>query len=100
MSKHRSAPKLERMYAHILESSLDRGKTLKVAKRIAAATVNKHRAKRAKTGGPKLVGKGGSRRQWYPGKKGPERLYCYTHKRRFKSLAGLKSHYRSHRRRK
>lgn len=88
--------KLERQFKHILESSLDRGKPYEVAVRIAAATVNKQRAKHSRKGdGPKLVGKGGSRRQWYPGK-GKETLVCLKHNRCFASKAALITHYRSH----
>ena len=116
----------ERQYKHVLESALDRllargepfGDALRRAKETAARTVNKLRAKRAtgrtickpdrrmKRGqraircrvdrGPKLVGKGGSRRPWYPGKKGREVYACLAHGRRFKTRAGLLAHYRSH----
>lgn len=37
------SPKRNRQYEHILESELTEGKSLNVAKRIAAATVNKTR---------------------------------------------------------
>jgi len=52
----------ERQYEHVKESELDQGRTPKVAKRIAAATVNKQRTKDGRTsesdsgkasGGPK-----------------------------------------------
>lgn len=62
-------PKLERMWKAIVRSQRRAGKSLKTAHRVASATVNKYRSKLArKKRGPKLVGKGGSRRQWYPGK--------------------------------
>jgi len=103
--------KLERMFLRIRESYLDRGLSLKTATQRAAATVNKHRAslatgrsvcsiKRGKRKckvrrGPKLVGRGGSRRQWWPGKKrARETFACLEHGRRFKTKAGLLSHYR------
>lgn len=60
--------KRERQYKAILVGELTRGKSPKTAKRIAAATVNKTRARLAKKGGTKLVGEGGGRQQWYPGK--------------------------------
>ena len=41
-----SSPKRERQYEHILESERERGVPSKRAKRIAAATVNKERARR------------------------------------------------------
>lgn len=90
--------KLERMYKRILESLLDRGRSLKVAERIAAATVNKRRARLARVRrGPRLVSRGGSRRQWYPGKRrGREKFACLEHGRRFKTKAALRAHYRSH----
>lgn len=111
--------KLERMEKHVFESLLEAGRSPEVAKKIAAATVNKYRAERAagkkvckgkgakrtcKTvRGPKLVGQGGSRRQWYPGKKVTsgkkaakgKKLYCLKHRRPFKTKAALASHYRS-----
>jgi hypothetical protein len=42
------------------------------------------------------VGKGGSRRAWYPGKqqKGGERLVCLKHGRKFKSKSGWLAHFR------
>jgi hypothetical protein len=102
--------KLQRMYKHILESYLDRGLSPKEAARRAAATVNKRRASLAsgkricKTRrrrrvcriirGPRLVGRGGSRRQWWPGKKTMrEKFVCLEHGRRFKTKAGMTKHY-------
>lgn len=64
-----NATKRERQYKHVLASSLASGKPEKVAVRIAAATVNKYRAEHAGDDGPRLVTEGGSRRQWFPGKK-------------------------------
>ncbi len=93
--------KLERQYKHIVESLMDRGKPLHIAERVAAAVVNKRRAKLARSGkGPRLVSRGGSRRQWYPGKpsKGPWR--CLAHHKRFKTKSGWMSHLRSHKKRK
>lgn len=45
-------PKRKRQYEHIKESSLKRGRSVRVAERIAAATVNKTRRQKgeAKTG--------------------------------------------------
>lgn len=43
------SPKRERQYEHIKESELKEGRPAKVAKRIAAATVNKTRAKKGET---------------------------------------------------
>ena len=89
------------MEKHILESMLDHGVPLKVALGRAAATVNKYRAKLARTRrGPRLVTEGGSRRQWYPGKKlSPRRsraqFVCLEHNRRFKSKTTLRQHYRA-----
>ena len=40
------SPKRQRQYRHIKESEIARGRSLRVAKRIAAATVNKTRAKK------------------------------------------------------
>ena len=40
-----SSPKRERQYEHIKESAKDRGESDKIATRIAAATVNKERAR-------------------------------------------------------
>lgn len=108
-------PVRERQFKHILESYLDRGFSLKVATHRAAATVNKYRSelsrgKRVCRGkkkkrscrvkrGPQLIGRGGSRRQWYPGKgrvSGRERFACLEHGRRFKTRAAMLAHYRSH----
>jgi hypothetical protein len=93
--------KLERMWKHILERELDQGVPREDAVRIASATVNKYRAKRARGGdGPRLVTRGGSRRQWYPGKAsaglGQEHLVCLEHNKTFATKAALASHYRSH----
>ncbi len=44
----------ERQYKHIVESEGQEGRSAKVAKRIAAATVNKQRAKEGRT---KTVGR-------------------------------------------
>ncbi len=41
--------KQERKYEHIKDSSKDQGKSTKTAKRIAAATVNKERARKGQT---------------------------------------------------
>jgi hypothetical protein len=92
--------RLERMYKHVFESSLDRGQSMAAAARIAAATVNKHRAAHAgKKGRPKLVTKGGSRHQYYPGKAKyfgrPDKFVCLKHEKRFRTKAALYSHYRS-----
>ncbi len=92
----------ERQYHHILERELDAGKPFKKAQSIAAGVVNKYRARQAaKHRGPKLITKGGSRRQWYPGKKVVKKgvrkpFACLTHEMRFKTKSGLMSHYRSH----
>ena len=119
--------KRERHYRRILESVLDRqlargkpfGDAHKLAKQVAARTVNKYRAAIAGTGaagkrtcrvkagrtlcrtvrGPQRVSRGGGRQQWYPGKRTPgmkERLVCLRHGRRFKSKAGWVTHFRSH----
>ena len=77
--------KRERQYEHVLASYLKRGYSKKVARSRAAATVNKYRARLARgyrackrrrgrswcttKRGPQLVTRGGSRRQWYPGKR-------------------------------
>ncbi len=62
--------KRERQYVHVLASLLEQGRSEKVAKRIAGAVANKTRAKLARQGrAPKLVSDGGTRRQWYPGKR-------------------------------
>ncbi len=113
----RQISRRERMYKHVLESYLDRGYSLRTATARAAATVNKYRARLArgvrtctKRGrrkvcrtkrGPRLVTRGGSRRQWYPGKRrrvrarGPrERFVCLEHARRFRSRKALLLHYR------
>lgn len=107
--------RLERMYQHIVESYIDRGYSLKTAKARAAATVNKHRSqlaqgkrvckvrrgrKRCRTmRGPRLVTKGGSRRQWYPGKRrasGKRELFiCLEHSMTFATKRMLIRHYRS-----
>lgn len=61
--------KRERQFKHILASELAAGESESTAVAIAAATVNKTRAKLARSGkGPKLIKDGGSRRQFYPGK--------------------------------
>ena len=109
--------KLVRMYHHVLESAMDSGWSYPVAVELAARTVNKHRAKlahgyyategrgkkkhRVWKRGPKLVTRGGTRTQWWPGKKVKKKvLYCIKHRRKFKSKAGLKSHYRGKQHRK
>lgn len=123
MPKHRAAPaptKLQRMRAHVFESVFDRlraeGKSVaaarEVANTIANATVNKHRAKLAKgkkvckttrgrkacrtVRGPRLVTRGGTRRQWFPGKKvrGRETFACLEHGLWFETKAGWLSHLR------
>ena len=45
MPRAKWTPKQERMYSHILDSCSTSGKPQTVCQRIAAATVNKHRAK-------------------------------------------------------
>jgi hypothetical protein len=45
--------KRKRQYEHIKESALKKGKSTKVAKRIAAATTNKTRKKKGETKGEK-----------------------------------------------
>lgn len=83
--RRRRVTKRERQYRHILASLLGRGLSRKRAEAIAAATVNKYRAKLARgyfrckkrrgrkicrrVRGPRLVTRGGSRNQWWPGKK-------------------------------
>lgn len=70
-----------RQYEHILDSFLERGMSMKLARKRAAMTVNAYRSRLA-TGywrckkrrcawkkGPRLVGHGGSRNQWWPGKR-------------------------------
>lgn len=106
----------ERQYKHILESYLDRGYSVKEATARAAATVNKYRSRLARgvrtcttrrrrrvcrvRRGPRLVTRGGTRWQWYPGKRrGRERYVCLEHRRRFRTKAALVAHYKSHRRR-
>lgn len=116
----------QRQYRHVLESALDRqiargvpfDEALRRAREIAARTVNKLRAARARgrivcapnrrmrrgrrrvkcrvDRGPKLVRQGGSRRPWYPGKRGREVHACLKHGRRFKTKAALLAHLRSH----
>lgn len=96
----------ERQYKHIFESLIERGMSEKKATRIAAATVNKTRSRFSKQGrGPKLVSRGGSRRQWYPGKgrlsgKKHHKYYCLRHKRKFTTKRALLAHLRgkAHRR--
>ena len=99
-AKRHVPDRLERMYKHVFESSLDRGKSLKTAARIAASTVNKYRSKHAGKGRhPKLVSRGGSRRQYYPGKLRyfgrAEPLVCLEHEMTFKTKAALMAHYRT-----
>jgi hypothetical protein len=107
--------KRERQYKHVLERALSDGLPLAEAQALAARVVNKERAARAKgklvcrptrkgvychvEQGPQLVGQGGSRRQWYPGKKRTDELFvCLQHDLTFKQRADLLTHYRSHRR--
>lgn len=86
----------ERQYHHVLEALINSGKPFLVAERIAAAVVNKQRAKDAATGkGPQLITKGGSRRQFYPGKRRGARPVCLQHQRVFTNKAGWLSHLRS-----
>lgn len=72
------------MYKHVLASARRKGRSAARAKAIAAATVNKYRASLSRgrvvckrrgrrvicriKRGPRLIGQGGSHRQWYPGK--------------------------------
>ena len=104
----------ERQYKHVLEAALDAGKSWKDAQALAARVVNKERSrlargkvvcrKRGRNGvycrvkqGPQLVTRGGSRRQWYPGKRraGRRELHvCLKHGKRFKTKAGMLAHYR------
>jgi len=98
-SRHQAAPtlsKTERQYHHIVESYIDKGFSYDAAVARAAPTANKQRAKRAREGtGPKLVGKGGGRQQFYPGKRRTkDRFFCLKHNRRFKSKAGQLAHFR------
>jgi hypothetical protein len=98
----RDLTRIQRMFKHIVENYLDRGYSVKDAEKRAAMTVNRYRAKSAKKHkGPKLISKGGTRHQWYPGKKlagkkAKKTWQCLKHKRKFKSKAGLLTHYRSH----
>ena len=107
----------ERQFKHVLESAIDAGKSWKDAQALAARVVNKERArlargkpvckpsKRSHNGtycrvkqGPELVTRGGSRRQWYPGKRRVagrrEQYACLKHGRKFKTKAGMLAHYR------
>jgi hypothetical protein len=62
--------KRERQYRHIYAEARASGASARRAKSLAAAVTNKRRALLArKHRGPKLVGCGGSRRQWFPGKR-------------------------------
>ncbi len=101
-TRARQLPRRARMYRHILESYLDRGRSLAEAEKLAAATTNKYRAAHACRGrkcrrgsGPRLVGAGGSRVQWWPGKQAKrERFVCLAHEKKFKTRGALKRHYR------
>lgn len=126
-SKQTISDRRQRQYKHVLESTLDRlldrgvpfTEAFKEAQEIAARTVNKFRAarergrlvckpdRRMRRGrravkcrvdrGPKLIRQGGSRRQWYPGKKSAREVYaCLRHGQKFKTRAALLKHYRSH----
>lgn len=55
--------KRERQYEHIKQSEKRRGRSLKRAKEIAAATVNKQRRKKGETSGRKTSKKSRSRRR-------------------------------------
>lgn len=80
-TKRRRAPIRQRQFRHIVASLLARGRSRRQAEAIAAATVNKYRARLARgylrcrkrrcswRKGPRLVAQGGSRNQWWPGKK-------------------------------
>lgn len=89
----------ERQFKHIVESLTAKGVPFRKAEGIAAATVNKYRAAKAKRGGTQLVGKGGSRQQWYPGKRKalglPEVLVCLRCERTLKTRGGWKRHLQS-----
>ena len=52
-----------RMYEHIKESASKRGRSAKTAKRIAAATVNKQRAKAKRSRAAKKGRKGGGKKK-------------------------------------
>ena len=54
--------KNKRMYEHIKESEGKRGRSAKTAKRIAAATVNKQRAKNKRSRAARSAKKGGKKR--------------------------------------
>lgn len=91
-------PLRARQFKHVLESALSRGATIAAAEELAARVTNKQRARSARAEGPQLVSRGGSRRQWYPGKRlgDPSALLvCLMHRSMFKSKAGLYAHYRS-----
>jgi hypothetical protein len=51
------------MYEKIKKSASSRGRSAKVAKRIAAATVNKHRAKAKRSRAAKKGRKGGGKKE-------------------------------------
>lgn len=97
--KSATPSKRERQFKHVYESGVDRGLSHKAAEALAARVTNKQRAKDARVGkGPKLVTRGGSRRQWFPGKAKAlgkrEKFVCLKHRRKFKTKAGMRSHFR------
>lgn len=86
----RGPTRIERVYLHVKESEVDRGRSPEEAARIASATVNKYRASRGKT-----LAQGGNRRAWYPGKEVEREVFrCLKHDRVFETKRGLLAHYR------
>lgn len=79
-----SSPKRERQYEHIKDSLEDRGRSTKVAKEIAARTVNKERARsgesktasRTSTHDISSSRRGGLRSHSGPGGRTKEQLYA------------------------
>jgi hypothetical protein len=77
------SPKRERQYQHIKEGALESGRSEKTAERIAAATVNKDRARAGESEtaspssmrGPSSAERGGHRSHQGPGGRTRDQLY-------------------------
>jgi hypothetical protein len=92
-----SSPKRERQYEHIKDSARNRGESPKTAKRIAAATVNKERARsgeaktasRTPTDDMSSGHRGGKRSHSGAGGRTKEQLYAEAKRRNIKGRSTM-----------
>lgn len=97
MPQSKWSPKRERQYQHIKESAEKRGQSEEKAERIAAATVNKDRARAGESGtaspsslrGPSPEQRGGRRSHSGPGGRTRDQLYREAAKRGVKGRSKM-----------